>query len=463
MSLDASIFNSQYYTHDLTGTTINRDMTVTLTANSDRVFWNLRVRATTNRSSTDTNHYSTTTHPEIYNSDFTVLTLDFSLPIWDWLFQKYKYASCDFLGQTDPAPEPQGLSYTEELEFATTDFPDNVINKDSNNGVINIFAVDGYILELVRVTFSTPNYNEFDFKPESSNIYNEDKTKATLPLNDSKFGSLWDSEYQFKISVVAKEFIDDEFVTSFINIYKADIEVLDAISGQRFMGDAGVESDLGTYIYKLYSLPVPIPDNLLSKEKQDIRLGGSTLSTKAFYLLKNKYVYDLGNIEIPEIYGNVFDYKDTTCLLHSPYIEPIEIDNSYVIGCNINIKYSIDLYTGFTSINISSSKIENDVFIRREISFIRNIPVMNKTTEEVKGDIGNYVYNDLNKAYIEVVRNIPYSDTDTLLGLPTYEYGQIGQYVGYVEVDNIDIHSQANDIEKQEISQLMKQGVYIND
>lgn len=55
---------------------------------------------------------------------------------------------------------------------------------------------------------------------------------------------------------------------------------------------------------------------------------------------------DCGSVYIPEIYGDARDYIDTDCQVFLPFISYRSIDPHDVVNCSVNIKYTIDVYTG---------------------------------------------------------------------------------------------------------------------
>ena len=200
----------------------------------------------------------------------------------------------------------------------------------------------------------------------------------------------------------------------------------------------------------------------ISEEPSTIQLGYHSLDTKSNYLLRSRIKYDLGTIMVPEQYNNIYDYRDTQCLLHVPYAEPIEIDTSYVVGQIVEIAYFLDLYNGTVTLEVYSDKIEGALVQRvDDIPVSYNIPFIQPKWNSVIGNIGGYVNNKVTKPYIEIVRNIPY-DTSTMFGKEGKEYDRLKEFEGYVEVADLDLSSTATRSEQEEIESLLAQGVIIN-
>lgn len=217
---------------------------------------------------------------------------------------------------------------------------------------------------------------------------------------------------------------------------------------------------LADFIYKIYELPISIPSDVLS-DSITIKIGSFNTLVDAPFITDSKIVIDLGVISVPSVYGNAYDYINTTCLLYIPYLDaPLEIDPDYVIDQDIQISYTIDLYNGGSFANISTS-VTDKIIQRVEIPLTREIPFPEEQQQLKINTIGNYRFNDLTRCFIEVIRNTPY-DNIGVYGNTMSEYGTIGDYDNYIEVDKIKLETTATNNERQEIEQLLKQGIYIN-
>ena len=217
---------------------------------------------------------------------------------------------------------------------------------------------------------------------------------------------------------------------------------------------------LTDFMFKIYELPISIPPDLIG-DNISIKIGGFDTLVDAPFIKDSKIIIDLGVISVPSIYGNVYDYNNTSCLLYIPYLDtPLELDPDYVIDQDIEIFYTIDLYNGSTFANISSS-VTNTIIQRVEIPLTREIPFTEQQQYVKINTIGDYRYNDLTRCFIEVVRNTPYDNTG-IYGKTINEYGVIGDYKNYIEVDKIKLETTATNYERQEIEQLLRQGIYIN-
>lgn len=255
----------------------------------------------------------------------------------------------------------------------------------------------------------------------------------------------------------------DSDVAGFNYVYRVDKEILRSIAGERFevyTGDGTVEViDLGEFILNVLELPFTISDGVLGEEKLVV-LGNVTLETYATEILTDKLEVDLGSIDVPATYNNSYDYLNTTVTLHLPYVESIELEPDFVIGETVDVSYIINLYTGETTVNISSSK--NEIIISRQVQIGREIPFMKAQSHEMmfssRGSFG--IDNKITTAFIEVSRNVPYK-IDNAFDDNVVDYVQLKDVDGYVTVNEIKLETNATFQEKQEIKNILRNGVII--
>lgn len=246
-------------------------------------------------------------------------------------------------------------------------------------------------------------------------------------------------------------------VTGFNHLYLVDKNTLKTLAGERFVTGNSSTIDLGIFIINVLELPFKLDDSLKGVES-NIVLGHTLANTKAVELINDELTIDFGSIHVPNKYNNSYDYMNTEIRLHTPFSNIINLDVNYVVGYDINVKYIVDLYSGEGTINISSSKINKvihseNVKVGRNIPFIRYNNVVNSISSK------NGVDNELLSPYIEVIRNIPYYDD--VFTNEVITYGQLNNVKGYVAVNNIILNSSATQQEKNEIVNLLRNGVYI--
>ena len=251
-----------------------------------------------------------------------------------------------------------------------------------------------------------------------------------------------------------------ETISDFVRIYNPSELDLTALSKIRFEVEDENIIDLGTFILALYKLPFAIPETEL-ETGSNIVLGNIDTELKTTKVLTYNLRVDMGVIIVPEKYGNVYDYISTQCILHIPYFDKVYLSTEYVIGHEISIEYIIDLYTGNITANIYSTFINGIVQTLNGI-IAYNIPFIQQSNNMVSNYVSNVNKNVIEKAFIEVVRNVPYN-VDTVFGKPTVDYGKLSDYKGYIEVSEIVLNTTATADEKTEIIKLLNEGVFINE
>jgi hypothetical protein len=314
-------------------------------------------------------------------------------------------------------------------EVITDDKPDIILT--ANNG----YEFDG-VFSLKRGAITT-NFTVSD-----------DKSTLTESVTDG-YNYVLNDEY---IAVKKVEKIGE-----FTRLYNPVESELTELAKVRFQNDV----DMGQYITALFKIPFEIPTDLITEEKRNIVLGTLDTNVTANGLTTYNMVVNIGEITIPEKYENVYDYIDTECILNLPFFDKVYLSNEFVIGQTLRIEYIIDLYSGNATCNIYSSFTGGIVeSVNGVISC--NIPFVQKTNNSVVGLISNINKNIIDTAYIEVIRNKPYN-VETVFGAETIDFGVIGDYTGYIEVSDVVLNSSATNEEKNEITDLLKEGVTINE
>lgn len=314
-------------------------------------------------------------------------------------------------------------------EVITDDKPEIILT--ANNG----YEFDG-VFSLKRGAITT-NFTVSD-----------DKSTLTESVTDG-YNYVLNDEY---IAVKKVEKIGE-----FTRLYNPVESELTELAKVRFQNDV----DMGQYITALFKIPFEIPTDLITEEKRNIVLGTLDTNVTANGLTTYNMVVDVGTITIPEKYENVYDYIDTECILNLPYFDKIYLSNEFVIGQTVRIEYIIDLYSGNATCNIYSSFTGGIVESTNGV-ICCNIPFVQKTNNSVVGLISNINKNIIDTAYIEVIRNKPYN-VETVFGTETIDFGVIGDYTGYIEVSDVVLNSSATNEEKNEITDLLKEGVTINE
>lgn len=348
------------------------------------------------------------------------------------------------------------------LENVTTDIDDS---ETFHNGDIVTFITDsGYQFNQLRFSgwdysIGGKNFSYVYSVGDSQEFFNDDLTEFNFSVDH--FSEVNPNMRKITLKVVAtvdEVEIPEEsgYSSKIMSIYSVSESQLVEFNKMRWNPDISFNE----MIYSLYLLPFKLPDDVLSETSVEVNAGNIDMGFKAPIFTNDKLRYDGGTIKIPLEYNNVYDYESVVCKLHAPFIEPLILDEFYVIDSEISVFYIVDLLNKVTNIYVRSSKT-GDIIDRREIGFTRDIPFLYKDNQMYNQDIGNYIYNEVLTPYIEVIRNEPFSDSEGLFGRNTNEYGVIGDYDGYLEVSKVQMNTDATVGEQERILQLLNNGVII--
>lgn len=363
--------------------------------------------------------------------------------------------------------------FTVDIITSEVESPSTIVRIDNENVVMEMVHSDGTIYtvnygEDVEIKLGvyniTLNVNE-GFKIEYAFVqdYNDRVIEFTI-LDDGLTATASNVNLTgvlsggYTISITTREYTHS-FVSGFNNLYLVDRNILKLVSKERFTSTNGV--DLGQYIINVLELPFPILDELKGNETQ-IRLGNTLLQTKAVEILNDEMVLNLGSITIPSKYNNSYDFLNTNVYLHLPFSKTIELDVNYTISQTITITYIIDLYSGDTSINITSTKIDGEMINNEIIKIGKNIPFIQKSGEIIGNSLitSNGVNNQVFTPFIEVIRNKPY-EMDNFFNEDTSIQTKLKNETGYVRINNIDLKTSATLEEKNRIITQLRNGVVI--
>lgn len=247
------------------------------------------------------------------------------------------------------------------------------------------------------------------------------------------------------------------------NVYTATPQIVAEVTKNRF----GVIStgqttfiDYGNYVLSLLQLPFTLDPEFISGDAT-IMLANHSTGVVSKRVITDVIPFDFGSITIPESFNNILDFDNTTAILNLPYSSSINIDVEYVVGQTIKVEYLIDCYSGKTTINIWSSKI-NDVIQSKEVDLGIDIPYANSTfSDNINNsnvDMGGN--NRIKKPFIELVK----SDAPLVNGfftIPIADEQLLSTQTGYIQVENIDLNSNAIKSEKDDLISILNSGVII--
>lgn len=251
-----------------------------------------------------------------------------------------------------------------------------------------------------------------------------------------------------------------EQIGNFVNLYKTNSTELTELSNVIFLNlSSGQITGYGQYINSLYVLPFDIPSDILV-DNGTILVGDFDSEVESTLISTYSFDIDAGEIEVPLKYNNIYDFVNTECILHLPFLNKIYLNSEYVIGQTLSITFTIELYSGTLTANIRSS-FNNEIVASVQGLVGMNIPFLQKSNGSAINNISNIYKNKISRCFIEVNRNIPYTKDNNIFGGSVIEYGRIGDYTGYLECDKIVLETNATNQEQEEIKSLLRNGVFI--
>ena len=338
---------------------------------------------------------------------------------------------------------------TLELENCTANIESEMIDGTLEEGrhEVILYANEGYEFTQIGRYEDGSRETKFIYPSDTDNTVTE---PFTLILNPNFSGN--------KIMMTATR--KAEKLTTFVNLYSVDNDILTELSKVRFMNsDLTGLIDYGTFITNLTQLDFSLPDDLIDEEGRNIILGNYDTGVNSPQLMQHQYEMFLGEIDVPQKYHNAYDYINTTCRLHVPYLDVIELPAEYVVGYKIGITYYIDLYSCEFTMNVTSSFTEGIIHSENGRMGI-DIPFIQRQTNGIVNQLSPNIRNNIRKPYIEVIRNIPY-DVETDFGKESLDYGKLINFSGYIEVENVLLNTSATNEEKSRIITQLRNGVVI--
>lgn len=249
-----------------------------------------------------------------------------------------------------------------------------------------------------------------------------------------------------------------ETVIHFNRLHLMDAQALEALSNARLIetGTGGEEIfNYSIYIINLLQLNFELGGDYIAGDS-DIILGERNTNIETPLFKSDSIVVPLGEIEIPDSDSSL-DYFSNTFELFLPFIaDPINIDASLCIGKTLAVDYVIDLYTGDITVNVYNGELFP--VVSRKDAIGRIIPT--KLVSEVTGIVSgaNGVSNDVLTAYVRHTK--PELVNGQFYNLVS-KSGTIGNYKGYLEVENIELGGSFLAYEKERIISLLRNGVNV--
>lgn len=241
---------------------------------------------------------------------------------------------------------------------------------------------------------------------------------------------------------------------------------------------------------------------------------GSAKNIKLGYLdtgiaspeVTNQYAYiDCGTVAVAEFFGDVLDYEPYTKIsIYLPFIGIKDLDTNYVMASMVNVKYSIDVFTGACLCTINITKkgstiavyhFEGNCSVQLPLTGADRTRLLSgiltgfggglaggvaggvagavvgglthmKSTIQKSGSIGSNVgAMDIKKPYLIINREEPYlpSEYNVYYGYPSNKTVTLSSCAGYTRVKEVHVDNiaSATSIEKINIETLLKNGIII--
>lgn len=337
-------------------------------------------------------------------------------------------------------PSNPDVNVTFNMVNCTTTFEGSTIPQGEQQ--ITFIADDGYEFRGVSSWIADGQVNPIEFYPTGT----EYTLTLDVPAQD--------------VTISISAYLVVEGLGSFTNIYLTNVSELGELSLQRFQDVANVdpEYDYGKMIMNIIEVPFKVPIEMYA-DIMPITLGRHVTTVNSQLLNSYILTVNIGSIVVNEEHGNLLDYANTNTFIHLPYAERIELPIEYVMGYTISVKYKIDFYSGECTIIITSS-INGGLIIHTDVvAMSSKIPFIQFDNNRLMNKTSLILDNGIKTAFIEVIRNIPIISSE---GVDTVKDGYLREHNGYVEVEHIQLSSMANASEQNEITNLLRNGVFIN-
>jgi len=369
------------------------------------------------------------------------------------------------VGTVDGSDE-RGLSFILD-EHVNIDNRKRPINWRDDNVAFRITTDKGYIID--RAVLSVYTARSSITAWDLYEVFNLDDESNILEFIPSEFFSranvrestLNGNDYIIIEVTTIKGSTTDEPIpyksNSFLRSYIADDELLNNLSNLIYTGDDVQMNNLTSSIHKIYKIPFKIDEELIRDDIRNIYLGVYETPAEGYLLDVSTLIYNFGGVEVPLIYDNLFDYKDTETIIHLPFIEPITVDTFKVVGGRVECILYLDVYTGDGTYIITSDKIEDNILFKRDVTVGYEIPILNKSTNMLINNLSRFTFNLDYLFKIEINRNIPLDNNKNY----NLVYDKISNYEGNIKVEDLEIKSKATRSEKEEIKMILEQGIKI--
>lgn len=324
----------------------------------------------------------------------------------------------------------------------------------NTNNEVYFIAGDGFEFELI----GSDNASIYSRSPSGGFTY----CKYDFENPSRAFEKVGYS-YQKVSNVTLIESYDDVETKGVNDVFLITDSTMRGVINANFnLNDGQTTKDYGQYLLGLVDIPFTIDPEFIKFVDSPIKLASYDTGFKGSLLKNDILTVNLGTILTPKTKDNFLDFSNKTTLLHLPYSEPIALETQYVIGETISIEYQINLYSGLTVINISSTKI-GGVIATRNVDLNVSVPFGSVTSQPSKNDPRNVDLggdNGVKTAYIEMLSNDAILENG-FFTIPIIDETVINNCAGFIKVDEINLVSKATASEKNMIVTMLSRGVIV--
>lgn len=333
---------------------------------------------------------------------------------------------------------------------------------------------DEIVTDTVVVLTATGDYNFYtvlykgEDRPSAYISYLDslgEENRYFFTLSGDNKVATWTAQYGEDLTDTALVALTTDFVPDIAGtnkIYEVTNDQVSEVNNNRLLSGGSESTDYGQFLLGLKQFPFEIPTFYKGSNK-NIKLSVRDTGVSAPQVLDDLIKIDLGSITVAEEFGDLRDFKGKFVMLHLPYTQPVTLDINYVMGQTIFIEYQVSVYSGDATINISSTKTDEVVKTATAQMGI-DIPYIQHQFSETPSNINVTVYGDnsVRRPFLEIMSD-DFLYADSLFMTPIRESGTLTDQTGTVRVDEIDLVSSALLGEKQELANLLAQGIIIKE
>ena len=182
--------------------------------------------------------------------------------------------------------------------------------------------------------------------------------------DDDKEYFCWDvSGGKSEITIIVED--DLMLQTHFCNIYLPSDSQMDDFYRWLWNGSLSAKIDKmfgdpmdGFLSYKVMKFNIPATSSgpwILGNIEADLADNNIPQTNQIIHTIS------CGEKEVPEYFGNVLDYSDTTWELYLPFIGFVPLNTAEITGASVSISYKVDILTGTCCATVSVTKNNNNI------------------------------------------------------------------------------------------------------